>query len=1283
LPNDILNIPQPPSHLSISSILSRISFAWASGLITKGEKKVLRDDDVDDVAAEDQCDNIDRVVEQEWARETKHSRSPSLALALVRSFSGMLVLAQSCRLIQFACTANAPLILRQLITYLDAGPTGMGRGLGLIVAFFLNQIGFSLFIEHSFHSCSRLGRSVRTAMCSAIFKKSLSISNKARQKYSSGELTTLMSVNASQAGSYFDQLSTIMLSPFLAVVIFYRLFNLLGMAAVFALTVMLVLIPTNLLMTERAEIVDKERMKKMEKRMKLLTEVLNGIKVVKLNGWEGCFGRRVMLAREEELDVLRRFYIMNALFSFSWTVVPYIISVVTFAAYVYLTGDALDAKTAFVVISYLNILNYSLNETSLVFLFLLKIKLHLGRIQTFLLEDDHKTESVSSVTDSAVEIQNGAFTWNDERAFVLKSVDLEITSGSLTAVVGPVGAGKSSLLSAILGEMERLAGHVYVKGRTAYLPQQAWIQNDTLQRNILFGGRLAKGRYEDVLEACALTPDLAQFPGGDQVEIGEKGINLSGGQKQRVSLARAVYSDADVLLLDDPLSAVDNHVARHIFRNVISNNGFLKNKTRLLVTHNMSVLPHVDHILVVSEGSVVESGTYSQLLVNEGPFTAMLKPHQSDAVYNTNNNLFNLENSPENTGSQSQKGNSSIKVLPSASKIISEEETRVGGVSLGVYRLFLSALGGARCLLLLLLYGGYYAVFMYANIWLTRWVEDPALRGPSAPPTGAAPGTTPCSDTYNQTSTSVSVKWTTTRYYLAGYAGLGVIQALLMVTYTYCQGRVLISAARTLHHQLLENVLRSPMSFFASTPIGRITSRFSGDLGAVDTDMTNTMDGWLNGMGNVVGSLIMICYIAPSVLGVIIPMFLMFMSAQRGYISTTRQLTRMSSQSQAPMISFFSEAASGTPVILALGARAVFWKTFAHKVDSSCKFSFFTALCNRWLTVRLNFIGNVVLTTAIATLCLGRDVVTGGSIGLIVSFAVEFGSKLVWFVVNTTRLELNSVSVERIFQYTTSPTEATWTRRGLPPPHDWPRHGDIEFRKLSLRYREGLDLVLRDVSFKVKQGEKIGIVGRTGAGKSSLMLSLFRLVEPTEGAIFVDGIDISTLGLHELRSKIAVIPQDPVLFTGSLRMNLDPEGESSNTEIWTALEHTRLKQIVEALPHQLLAECGEGGQNFSVGQRQLLCLARTLLKKTRILVLDEATAAVDMVTDDVIQETIRREFPHCTILTIAHRLNIVMDYDRILAMDSGQVSEFDTPSRLLENTTGTFYCLARSAGIVS
>ncbi|XP_046571678.1 multidrug resistance-associated protein 1-like [Haliotis rubra] len=357
-----------PSPLHLSSLLSRISFAWANGLITKGEKKVLREDDVSDVSEEDQCSSIDSVVETSWSKEKRHSRSPSLVWALVRSFSWMFLFAQCCRLIQFACTVNAPLILRQLITYIDAGSTGQGRGLGLIVAFFLNQIGFSIFIEHSFDGSSRLGRSVRTAMYSAIFKKSLSMSNKARQKYSLGELTTLMSVNACQRWSYS-------LSPVQPARCGGRV----------CLAVMLVLIPTNLLMTDRAEIIDKERMKKTEQRMKLLTEVLNGIKVVKLNAWERCFGQRVMSAREDELGVLRRFYTASALFSFSWTVVPYLMSVVTFAAYVYLTGDMLDAQTAFLVVSYLNILKYSLNETSLVFLFFLKINLHLSRIRTFLL----------------------------------------------------------------------------------------------------------------------------------------------------------------------------------------------------------------------------------------------------------------------------------------------------------------------------------------------------------------------------------------------------------------------------------------------------------------------------------------------------------------------------------------------------------------------------------------------------------------------------------------------------------------------------------------------------------------------------------------------------------------------------------------------------------------------------------------------------------------------------------------------------------------------------------
>uniref|UniRef100_A0A4W5R9U8 ATP-binding cassette, sub-family C (CFTR/MRP), member 3 n=1 Tax=Hucho hucho TaxID=62062 RepID=A0A4W5R9U8_9TELE len=828
--------------------------------------------------------------------------------------------------------------------------------------------------------------------------------------------------------------------------------------------------------------------------------------------------------------------------------------------------------------------------------------------------------------------------------FVL-SINLMVPQGSLLAVVGHVGCGKSSLVSALLGEMEKLEGHISIRGSVAYVPQQAWIQNATLRDNILFGKAYNEQKYRSCLEACALTPDLEVLPGGDLTEIGEKGINLSGGQRQRVSLARAVYNEADVYLLDDPLSAVDSHVAKHIFDHVIGPEGALQGKTRILVTHGISFLPQVNNIVVLVEGRVSEMGSYQELLQQNGAFAEFLRNYsledivEDEATGTTTcyysrviqNLLFEVRStadflshlvSPviisgdlENPRSKSVRRRlcserkhaepDPEKKLPKVEKLIQAETTETGRVKSKVFWEYVKAVGPLLTLFICFLYGCQNAAAIGANVWLSQWTNDAAQ---------------------NMTQENISMR-------VGVYAALGIAQGILVMVSSFTLAMGNIGAARKLHYALLDNKFHTPQSFFDTTPIGRVINRFSKDIYVIDEALPSTVLMFLGTFFSSLSTMIVIVASTPIFAVVIAPLAFIYIFVQVLVLSTDKH------------------------------------------VPSQITYS--TVL---WLGVRIEFIGNCIVLFAALFAVIGKNELNPGLVGLSVSYALMVTMSLNWMVRMTSDLESNIVAVERVKEYSESKTEAPWEVEDKKPSPDWPSQGKVEFLDYSVRYREGLDLVLKNLTLSVRGGEKIGIVGRTGAGKSSMTLCLFRLLEAAGGEITIDGVKISEIGLHDLRSKLTIIPQEPVLFSGSLRMNLDPFDKYNDVEVWKALELSHLNKFVSNQPAKLELECSEGGENLSVGQRQLVCLARALLRKTRILILDEATAAIDLETDDLIQSTIRTEFEDCTVFTIAHRLNTIMDYTRVLVLDKGQVAEFDTPTKLLSKR-GIFYGMAKDAGL--
>uniref|UniRef100_A0A8C3AEQ9 ATP-binding cassette, sub-family C (CFTR/MRP), member 3 n=1 Tax=Cyclopterus lumpus TaxID=8103 RepID=A0A8C3AEQ9_CYCLU len=1144
-------------------------------------------------------------------------------------------------------------------------------GYSLAFLMFFTAVLQTLILHRHFQYCFVTGMNIRTAVIGAIYRKALVITNAAKRSSTVGEVVNLMSVDAQRFMDLTTFLNLLWSAPLQIMLALYFLWQNLGPSVLAGLAVMIMLIPFNAVIAMKTRAYQVEQMQYKDSRIKLMNEILNGIKVLKLYAWENSFKEKVLAIRQKELNVLRKTAYLGALSTMAWTSAPFLVALTTFAVYVTVDeNNILDAERAFVSLSLFNILRFPLNMLPQVISSLVQASVSLKRIQRFLSHDELDPSSVDRNNTATGEIRHISFFF-----FFL---------GSLLAVVGHVGCGKSSLISALLGEVEKLEGEVSTRGSVAYVPQQAWIQNATLRDNILFGKPYNEPKYCCVLEACALTPDLEVLPGGDMTEIGEKGINLSGGQRQRVSLARALYSDTDIYLLDDPLSAVDAHVAKHIFDNLIGPEGVLKGKTRILVTHGISFLPQVDNIMVMVEGRVSEMGSYQELLKQNGAFAEFLRNYALEDIVEEEEAtgraslsfslLYHLTFSlkakklhnirltcfPQRSRSVRRHGCSQRihsdqqekKAPHEMQKLIQAETAETGRVKTKVFLEYAKAVGLLLSVFICFLYGCQSAAAIGGNIWLSQWTND-ALT--------------------NQTQENVHMR-------VGVYASLGLAQGILVLICSFTLAMGNIGAARKLHFNLLTNKFHTPQSFFDTTPLGRIINRFSKDIYIIDEALPSTVLMFLATFFASLSNMIVIVSSTPIFAVVIAPLAFVYIFVQRFYVATSRQLKRLESVSRSPIYSHFSETVTGSSVIRAYGRHSAFVVMSDMKVDENQKSYYPGIVSNRWLGVRIEFIGNCIVLFAALFAVTGKDNLNPGLVGLSVSYALQVTMSLNWMVRMTSDLESNIVAVERVKEYSETKTEAPWEVEDKKPPPEWPTEGNVEFHDYSVRYREGLDLVLKNLTLSVKGGEKIGIVGRTGAGKSSMTLCLFRLLEAAAGEITIDGVKISELGLHDLRSRLTIIPQEPVLFSGSLKMNLDPFEKYSDEEVWRALQQSHLHKFVSNQPAKLDLECSEGGENLSVGQRQLVCLARALLRKTRILILDEATAAVDLETDDLIQSTIRTQFEDCTVFTIAHRLNTIMDYTRVLVLDKGQIAEFDTPTNLLSQR-GVFYGMAKDAGL--
>uniref|UniRef100_A0A7N8Y475 Multidrug resistance-associated protein 4 n=1 Tax=Mastacembelus armatus TaxID=205130 RepID=A0A7N8Y475_9TELE len=1222
-----------------ANLLSRIFFCWLNPLFRIGFKRKLEEDDMYKVLPEDASDRLGEELQRYWNEEVQQAaedlRPPKLTKALVQCYWRSYLVTGIYIFIGEVIKVFQAVLLGKLIEYFESyepvNTSAVYEAYSYAAGISLATTGLVILHHLYFYHVQRAGMKIRVAMCHMIYRKALCLKSSAMVKATTGQIVNLLSNDVNKFDEVPLYLHFLWIGPLQAATVMLLLMYAIGPSCLAGMAVFFILMPIQTMFGYLFTSLRAETAALTDDRIRTMNEVLSGIRVIKMYGWEKPFAELVDEVRRKEISKIMKSSYLRGLNMASFFVASKIIIFTTICVYV-LTGNTLSASRVFMAVSLYGAVRLTI---TLFFPFaiekLSESLISIKRIKNFLLLDEvapqHLGLPVAEKKDCMVKIQDLKCYWDKMLvAPTLQNVSFTVRSWQLLAVIGPVGAGKSSLLSAILGELSRESGVVKVKGELSYISQKPWIFPGTIRSNILFGKELNPQRYDRVLRACALKRDMDRLPGGDLAMVGDRGANLSGGQKARVNLARAAYQDADIYLLDDPLSAVDAEVGRHLFEDCIC--GLLRKKPRILVTHQLQYLKAADQILVLNEGHMVACGTYKELQGSGVDFTSLLKEEEvqeekrqgTTPIPGTVSHVFHTL-SDNSMSSMSSLTSSLHSLVDGAEQAVVQptvaESRSEGNVGLRMYVKYFMA--GANFLVLL--------VLIFLNV-----LAHVSL-----------------------TATSVL---------------FGFIRSLVFFN-------VLVSSAQTLHTSMFNSILRTPLRFFDINPIGRILNRFSKDIGYLDSLLPWTfVDFFQVSLTSAV-----IAVSAIIIPWILIPVFLLltvFLFLRSYFLQTSRDIKRLESTTRSPVFSHLSSSLQGLSTIRAFKVQHRFQKMFDEYQDLHSEAWFLFLTTSRWFAVRLDGICSIFVTITAFGCLYFRDGLEPGAVGLALSYAVTLTGMFQWGVRQSAEIENMMTSVERVVEYAELESEAPW-ETDKQPPLDWPETGSITFDKVNFSYDASEPLVLKNLTVLFTSREKVGIVGRTGAGKSSLISALFRLAEP-EGRIMIDGFLTSTIGLHALRQKMSIIPQDPVLFTGTMRKNLDPFRQHTDEDLWNALQEVQMKSVVEELPNKLETVLTESGSNFSMGQRQLVCLARAILRKNRILIIDEATANVDPRTDSLIQQTIRDKFRDCTVLTIAHRLNTIIDCDRILVLDAGRIREYDEPYVLLQNHDGLFYQMVQQTG---
>lgn len=1300
-------------------------------------------------------------------RKTDGKRKVGLALALSDTFFYRFWLAGVLKIVSDGLNVTSPLVTRALITYgtsvylahrdvpgYTADP--IGKGIGLAFGLWGMQIVASICLHHFFANSAGVGVLARSALIASIYKKATHLSGKAKTTISNGRLTNHIGTDVSRidfCAGFFHMSWT---APIQIIVILIILLIQIGPSCLVGIGFLFLMIPPQSIAMKKMFGFRRKAMVWTDKRARLIQELLGGMKVIKFFAWEVPYLKKLQGYRAKEMREVRNLLVSRAATTGVAMSLPTLATVLAFVTYAG-TGHQQNPASIFTSFTLFQLLRMPLMMLPMSLSTITDAHNALGRLtEVFLAEEREEAFKVDRSAKEAVTVIDADFRWEspppeslnapkskkqqkmiaadkkgaakkakkeakaakkankvelklDENAPIdaqtaeasgdatgdvsgptsadpanpspgtpaepekelmqLRGINLHVPKGQLCAIVGAVGSGKSSLLQALVGEMKRTKGDLAFGGSIAYAAQQAWMQSCSLKDNILFGRPYDEARYKQVLYDACLEADIEMLPYGDQTDIGEKGVTLSGGQKQRVNIARTLYYDADIVLLDDPLSAVDAHVGKHLFEHAIC--GALANKTRLLVTHALHFLPRCDYIICLENGKITQEGTYAELVANRnGAFAGLMEEFGGDIEEKREEELEKEEEAIEDIGEKEEDKKTEGK--PAVKALMQEEERATGSVDKGVYvKVFKLADGWITFTLLIvsvILQQTAQVVGSYILVW---WQED----------------------SFNRSSS----------FYEGMYAFLGVMQAVFSFIMGLATSWIGYNVSRAIHYGAIRGILRAPMSFFDTTPLGRITNRFSKDVDTIDNVLCDSFRMFMSTLGSVIGSIVLIAIVQPWFLLVVSAILCLYAFAASFYRASAREIKRLDNLLRSSLYAHFSESLGGLPTVRAYGEIPKFLIQNQNFLDIENRAYYLSVINQRWLGLRLDFFGSC-LTFAVAMFSVGTaKSVSPSQTGLVLSYILTISQAFSWMVRQGAEVENDMNSVERLLHYGNKlDAEAPAVVEDNRPPENWPASGAIEFENVVMSYRPDLPAVLKGLTLSVKAGERVGVVGRTGAGKSSIMMTLFRIVEVTSGRITIDGVDISKIGLSDLRSRLSIIPQDAVLFNGTLRSNLDPFEEHDDATLHDALKRSWLIEQDSRRPgaefidgeekiasgasspskprFTLDLQIEDEGSNLSVGERSLVSLARALVKDAKIVILDEATASVDLETDSRIQATIRNEFNDKTLLCIAHRVKTIIGYDRILVLAAGQVLAFDSPLALFD-AGEDFYSLCQESGI--